>query len=92
MLLEMKKMKSWLYRPMKWNGNFILVTFLLFNSCIQDNLKHELEHPSNYDIIPYPQEIIKNNSLFELSSSQTLVFDTIFKNEAHYLKNYLLES
>ena len=90
MLLEMKKMKSWLYRPMKWNGSFIIVALLLFNSCVQDNLKHELEHPSNYDIIPYPQEIIKNNSLFELSSNQTLVYDTIFKNEAHYLKNYLL--
>ena len=75
---------------MKWNGNFVLIFLFFLCSCQEIDSENNTTKEFIYDIVPLPQEIIKDNSFFKLSSNQTLIYDTLFKNEAYYLKNYFL--
>ena len=75
---------------MKWNGNLILFFIIFFSSCQEIDSENNVTKEYIYDIVPLPQKIIKNDSFFKLSSNQILVYDTLFKKEAYYLKNYFL--
>ena len=75
---------------MKWNGNLVLIFLFFFCSCQEIDSENSTTKEFIYDIVPFPQELIKDDSFFKLSSNQTLIYDTLFKNEAYYLKNYFL--
>ena len=85
----MKKMKLWLYPAMKWIGSLFFGISLLLNSCQQQLADPESTYKFVYDIIPCPQEIKASKSTFKLSSNKKIVYDTAFKKEAMYLKDYL---
>ena len=75
---------------MKWNGNLVLIFLFFFCSCQEIDSENSTTKEFIYDIVPLPQELIRDNSFFKLSPNQTLVYDTLFKNEVNYLKNYFL--